>query len=215
MALNNFSANSADGQDFQNVPKSRKTVIFFLSIFGLAVVVLGVWQLAIKIRSPFRLNEAELAAEGMMRANIVDQSVDTDGDGLSDYEEIFVYGTSPYLEDTDGDGISDKDEISRGTDPLCPEGQNCFSLNEFTAQPEALPIGEQGVIQNLPGLGDISLNEEIDEEEMRRALAGEMDASTLRQLLLNSGAEKELLDQISDEDLLQSYQEVLNNNNEE
>ncbi len=67
----------------------------------------------------------------------------------------------------------------------------------------------------LPGLGDIGLTEEITEEDMRQALAGEMDAATLRQLLLESGADKEVLDQISDEDLLQSYQEVLNNNNEE
>jgi len=44
---------------------------------------------------------------------------DTDGDGLSDYDEIFVYGTDPLNPDTDGDGLSDYDEINvYGTDPL-------------------------------------------------------------------------------------------------
>ena len=214
MALNNFSDNQAGDQGFKNMPSNQKTVFISLSILGLAVMVLGVWQLVNKINSPFRLSEAELAAEGMMRANIVDQSVDTDGDGLTDYEEIFIYGTSPYLEDTDGDGISDKDEIERGTNPNCPEGQDCFSLNNFTAQPET-PQGSGVSEEILPGLGDIGLTEEITEEDMRQALAGEMDVATLRQLLLESGADKEVLDQISDEDLLQSYQEVLNNNNEE
>lgn len=37
--------------------------------------------------------------------------VDTDGDGLTDIEEITLYGTSPVLADTDGDGVSDYDEI--------------------------------------------------------------------------------------------------------
>lgn len=44
--------------------------------------------------------------------------VDTDGDGLSDTDEITIYGTSPVLADTDGDGISDYDEvITRGFNP--------------------------------------------------------------------------------------------------
>src|SRR5208283_4861493 len=44
---------------------------------------------------------------------------DTDGDGLSDYDEIFKYHTDPNKVDTDGDGLSDYDEIFKyHTDPL-------------------------------------------------------------------------------------------------
>ena len=44
---------------------------------------------------------------------------DSDGDGLSDYDEIYIYGTDPLNPDTDGDGLSDYDEIFLyGTDPL-------------------------------------------------------------------------------------------------
>jgi len=42
--------------------------------------------------------------------------VDSDDDGLSDYEENQL-GTDPTNDDTDGDGISDKDEAIDGTDP--------------------------------------------------------------------------------------------------
>ncbi len=43
---------------------------------------------------------------------------DTDGDGLSDYEEVSVYGTNPLLVDTDGDGLTDGQEVFRYfTDP--------------------------------------------------------------------------------------------------
>jgi ABC-type transport system substrate-binding protein len=44
--------------------------------------------------------------------------IDSDNDGLSDYDEIFIYGTDPENPDTDGDGINDGDEIARGTNPL-------------------------------------------------------------------------------------------------
>ena len=39
------------------------------------------------------------------------QSVDTDGDGLNDYDEIFKYPTNPLEPDSDFDGINDFDEL--------------------------------------------------------------------------------------------------------
>jgi hypothetical protein len=49
---------------------------------------------------------------------IIDDDVDSDGDGLSDADEIVVYGTDPLQTDTDGDGVSDFNEVVFGTDPL-------------------------------------------------------------------------------------------------
>jgi hypothetical protein len=48
-------------------------------------------------------------------------SADTDGDGLSDFDEIFVYGTLVDNADTDGDGMLDGVEIELGCDPLDPD----------------------------------------------------------------------------------------------
>lgn len=48
--------------------------------------------------------------------------VDTDRDGLSDYDEINTHHTNPNQIDTDEDGLSDKDEIrTRHTDPTDPD----------------------------------------------------------------------------------------------
>jgi hypothetical protein len=37
---------------------------------------------------------------------------DGDGDGITDFEEINMYGTDPVLPDTDVDGINDGDELT-------------------------------------------------------------------------------------------------------
>jgi RHS repeat-associated protein len=56
---------------------------------------------------------------------------DTDGDGLSDYEEIYdesgcfrSLGTNPLLADTDLDGVDDKTEIEYGYNPCSPDTFN-------------------------------------------------------------------------------------------
>lgn len=48
-------------------------------------------------------------------------SLDSDGDGLSNADEVFTHGTDPFNPDTDGDGVNDGDELSVGRDPLTPE----------------------------------------------------------------------------------------------
>ena len=53
---------------------------------------------------------------------ILDQLADSDGDGLTDLEEIMIYHTDPNNADTDGDGLSDGDEVRiYNTDPTNPD----------------------------------------------------------------------------------------------
>src|SRR5215469_2108220 len=46
---------------------------------------------------------------------------DTDGDGISDGDEVHKYHTNPLNPDSDGDGLSDAEEIRLGTNPLNPD----------------------------------------------------------------------------------------------
>lgn len=46
-----------------------------------------------------------------------DTKTDTDGDSLSDYDEVNEWDTDPLNTDTDGDGFSDSDEINAGYSP--------------------------------------------------------------------------------------------------
>ncbi len=46
------------------------------------------------------------------------QNADTDGDGLTDGDEVHIYGSNPLLVDSDGDGLNDGDEVNiHGSDP--------------------------------------------------------------------------------------------------
>ncbi len=56
----------------------------------------------------------------VLSTNIVNTSPinsDSDGDGLTDYQEVVTYKTDPLINaDKDGDGVSDADEVTAGTD---------------------------------------------------------------------------------------------------
>jgi len=60
-------------------------------------------------------------------------SADTDGDGLDDYVEGAIYGTDPDSSDTDSDGISDLAEIAAASDPLDPDEKGGATIGAIGA----------------------------------------------------------------------------------
>ena len=65
----------------------------------------------------YNLRVAWLFGEGNFTLALEIFILDTDGDGLSDYEENYIYKTDPFEVDTDGDNLNDKKEVDLGTDP--------------------------------------------------------------------------------------------------
>ena len=70
---------------------------------------------------------------------------DNDGDGLTDYDELTLYGTDPSMPDTDLDGLPDAAELAAGTNPLArdtdgdgiPDGGDPNPLAPDTADADA------------------------------------------------------------------------------
>jgi len=50
-------------------------------------------------------------------AIFIRDDADSDGDGLSNYRELVLYGTDPDDADSDGDGFNDGEEVAGGSDP--------------------------------------------------------------------------------------------------
>ncbi len=45
-------------------------------------------------------------------------NIDSDQDGLSDYDEVHYFGSDPHNSDSDGDGIEDGEAVLNGRDPV-------------------------------------------------------------------------------------------------
>jgi hypothetical protein len=212
----NYPDNNSSNFSFKKMPRPQKTAVLILSALGIVIVFFGILQLRNRINSPFQVD-----ISGLNNTDVAINSAnkDTDGDGLLDYDEFNTYKTSPYLEDTDSDGLLDGVEVKNGTDPNCPVGQDCYGSNNFAIATGTTSnlIANSGDGANSTStigsgsLGTINVSSSTSETDLKNTLAGQVDAATLRKILLENGADKNTLDAISDEDLLKSYQEVLNN----
>ncbi len=71
-----------------------------------------------------------------LKATTSPRNYDTDGDGLTDGEEVLQYGTSPVLQDTDGDNWNDGDEVNKyKTDPTLADTDNDGVMDSMDTDP--------------------------------------------------------------------------------
>jgi hypothetical protein len=121
------------------------------------------------------------------------QQTDTDGDGLSDFDETEIFFTSPYLADSDSDGQSDANEVKAGSDPNCLPGQQCAARNEDVGfAPTPGFAAEQGAVaaQELERLQSL-LNEYAD-----------ATPAEVRVMLVDSGIPQAEVDSLDDEQVM-------------
>ena len=52
-----------------------------------------------------------------VNATFVQDTADSDGDGLTNYAELVTHSTNPNDSDSDDDGLTDEEEINKGTNP--------------------------------------------------------------------------------------------------
>lgn len=170
----------------------EKVTVAFVLITGFFAVILGVTQFSRSLKKPFTdlmLMASDSGVQNEALAILAQQQTDTDKDGLSDYDELNVYSTSPYLDDSDSDGVLDKEEIDGGHDPNCPGSDDCFRT-------------------------DVTLsNANSNQTDQNLLLSANSDPKVLRELLIKNGFPKDKLDTISDADLLTTYQQALSGQN--
>lgn len=122
----------------------QKVAVTSLSICCLFLLLGGTSQLRSYVRKPFLVSRKNLARSIEIRTQVFQNEEkdlrelklkDTDRDGISDYDEQYVYRTSAYLSDSDSDSLSDAEEIAQGEDPNCPRGKNCIDAQTAIVRP--------------------------------------------------------------------------------
>lgn len=185
------------GERWARLSVEQKISAVILGTCGAVALVLSFAQLRTQLLSPFFVQRKVLDRSQAFFAKQEQEAQklellkkkDTDGDGLSDYDELYVYHTSPYLADTDGDAIPDGEEVARGIDPNCPEGRTCID-------PQAL-LGSNAS-STLQGLGATSPSS--------ATTAGGPSPQSVRAFLATQGVlSQSQLDQIPDNLLVQIY----------
>ena len=111
-------------------------------------------------------DDVELA-NGLDPNDPVDGLEDPDGDGLTNFQEIVLYGTDPHNPDTDGDGISDGLEVQTGSNPLDPNSFNlAAALRSIDVRPFAATLTVNTIIgqasQQLRVIGHLLDGQTID-----------------------------------------------------
>ena len=91
---------------------------------------------------------------------------DSDSDGISDYDETYIYSTNPILNDTDCDGMGDGTEIDASLNPLSQDtdGNGALDSEEIVTQNVRLETVQEIEISNtlvkpsliITGQGDYS-----------------------------------------------------------
>jgi len=263
--------------------KSQKISAILLLIFSLVILVFWAIQFRNNLHEPFTYEDDGAAPvdteqkeddstcnspECIAKREAEQQNKDTDEDGLSDWDELNIYKTSPYLEDSDGDGVNDKEEIDKEEDPNCPQGTDCYNTEEAIdgAQNNTPNIGNPLMNTGLNNAGQTNLNNinqndlnalmnqingadgdtanlnnllnqlsqesqntnaglpvqtqtqaqipatpGSEEEKLQKLLTGQGDAGTLRTMLQSSGMDPNMLNQLSDDDLMDVYKQMTAN----
>ncbi len=113
----------------------EKLALVVFLLIGMTTAVLAYAQIKKSIWSPFVRKPITYKTSDELEQEQADRlkTLDTDKDGLSDYDELYVFHTSPFLADSDSDGVNDGTEVAQGTDPNCPKGKVCRQVTVNTA----------------------------------------------------------------------------------
>lgn len=204
----------------------QKAAFVLLMFLGLGGVILGFKSFGSNLSRPFDLQLAKavansngeflLTSEREAQELEAQKTRDTDQDGLNDYDELYVFKTSPYLADSDSDGFTDQQEVFSGNDPNCPQGKQCRSyvtsadatLN-LSADPVDL-VGEEIVDAATSPDAAAAAQLPFSNDEEIAAYFASLSPEEVRAALIEYGIPQEELDQIDDETLQALFAETIN-----
>lgn len=140
--MEELNARMTVAERWRTLTRQQKLAMGVFGVFGLVALIFSAVRVRQGIIRPFTTPVQQLVElkkrMGPSEEDIAERQkrTDTDGDGVSDWDELNKYRTSPYLKDSDSDGTPDNLEIAQGTDPNCPKGKTCVGAIGGTEAPE-------------------------------------------------------------------------------
>lgn len=205
----------------KNIANRPEQTQVALGVVTLAAFIFGIWQISTYIHLPFNISPGPSNTNQNTSAEVgVDilalQQKDSDNDGLTDYDELYLYSTSPYLADTDSDGYSDKTEIDSGNNPNCAPDATCGTSISSPATDTGLtgtPTAENiRALLRQNGVSEDEISKYNDDQllQLYREVAGEVnpteandESSPLSSSLNLTPEQKELIKNMSGQELRQ------------
>lgn len=115
----------------KHLTREERAAFGFIAACGVGAVLFGGLSFFSNVKKPFLISYTGpryvTSAEKESEQTALQRITDTDEDGISDYDELNIFATSPYIGDTDSDGRADGTEILEGGDPNCALGKTCAS----------------------------------------------------------------------------------------
>ncbi|MDP2676071.1 MAG: hypothetical protein Q8O83_00060 [bacterium] len=139
-------------------------------VFSLLFFVLGIWSLFFFLKPGWKTpvyRQERTDTQKISASNTNALSVDTDNDGLKDWEEKLL-GTDPNTPDTDGDGTPDGKEIFSGRDPLLAGPNDAIPFKPSDTNKDAYKDTDQlalNITRQLsenPNISEQAMNTVID-----------------------------------------------------
>ncbi|KKT71684.1 MAG: Ig domain-containing protein [Candidatus Uhrbacteria bacterium GW2011_GWE2_45_35] len=198
----------------------EKVAFVLLLTIGFLGVVFGFKSFGANLSRPFQVQLAAYTGESFMTitekeaAEVERQkTTDTDADGLLDYDELYIYKTSPYLTDSDSDGLDDKTEIFSNQDPNCPVGKDCYASVATANSPEEAAdssSGNSALISNLLGISNTDTSgADFQSTDDINNIFSSLDVGEIRTILISQGIPKETVDAMSDQEILDLLDQAL------
>lgn len=195
--------------------REQKTGFGMVLGFGSLALVFGMFYLWKHVASPFVISYVGpkfLTGDQKEQEKMeLLKKEDTDGDLINDYDELYVYRTSPYLKDTDGDGTEDKIEIAQGEDPNCAPNMPCATeIASDSVNPGTLKgtFVEELARQSIAGAGEAPAEPSANTINIAATLE-QMSADQIRSMLVQSGGDTEAIAALTDEQLRAALAQAL------
>lgn len=198
----------------------QKVSIGLLSVVGVVTLGLSMFHLVSAVSNPFRVSTDTLYQSKQIvgltdaQQQEVQKKMDTDGDGLSDWDETNLYHTNPYLRDSCGDGIPDNIRVLTGKNLQC---QDTTPPTQGIVDTSLLATStNNGIMSADPNVVTADIQNSVSSSAPTDAAtppptpsnAIPRDPAAIRQLLKGQIPDSEL-NSISDADLLQIYDQAV------